>query len=69
MTAPKNSAAVSDVVHSTHREGYQSKLLVQFTRRAPDVISEVCCTVMTGDRYDKLVAMDLSMIAVALTCS
>ena len=64
------SAAVSDVAfHSTHREGYQSKLLVQFTRRATDVISEVCCTVMTGDRPDKLVAMDLSMIAVALTCS
>ena len=64
------SAAVSDVAfHSTHREGYQSKLLVQFTRRATDVISEVCCTVMTGDRHDKLVAMDLSMIAVALTCS
>ena len=64
------SAALSDVAfHSTHREGYQSKLLVQFTRRATDVISEVCCTVMTGDRHDKPVAMDLSMIAVALTCS
>ena len=69
MTAPKNSAGVSDVAHSTHREGSQSKLLVYFTRRVTDVISEVCCTVMTGDRYDKLVAMDLSMIAVALTCS
>ena len=41
MTAPKNSTAVSDVANSTHREGYQSKLLVQFTRRAADVISEV----------------------------
>ena len=38
----EKSAAVSDVAfHSTHREGYQSKLLVQFTRRAADVISEV----------------------------
>ena len=69
-SADMTSAAVSDVAfHSTHREGYQSKLLVQFTRRATDVISEVCCTVMTGDRHDKPVAMDLSMIAVALTCS
>ena len=30
---------------------------------------EACFTSMTGDRHDKLAAMDLSMIAVALTPS
>ena len=45
-----------------HRE---SSMLL--TRRAPDVISEACFTVMTRDRHDELTAMDLSMIAVALT--
>ena len=40
-----------------------------FTRRVADVISEACFTAMTGDRYDELAALDLSMIAVPLTPS
>ena len=33
MTAPQNSAAVTDVAfHSTHRKGYQSKLLVVLSK-------------------------------------
>ena len=53
MTAPQNSAAVTEVTfHSTHWKGYQSELLF-FTRRAADVVSEACFTVMTGDRHDK----------------
>ena len=40
-----------------------------FTRREADVISEAIFTMMTGDRDDELAAMDLSMIAVALTPS
>ena len=39
------------------------------TRKAAIVISEACFTAMTGDRYDDVAAMDLSMIAVALTLS
>ena len=38
-----------------------------FTRRAADVVPEACFTVMTEDRHDELAAMDLSVIAVALT--
>ena len=61
MTAPQNSAAVTDVTfHSTHRKGYQSKLLF-FTRRAADVVSEACFTVMTGDRHDERAAMNFGM--------
>ena len=33
-----------------------------FTRRAADVVSEACFTVMTGDRHDERAAMDFSMI-------
>ena len=40
-----------------------------FTRRAADASSEACFTLMTRDRYDDPAAMDLSMIAVALTPS
>ena len=38
-----------------------------FTRRAADVLPEACFTVRTKDRHDELTAMDLSVIAVALT--
>ena len=38
-----------------------------FTRRAADVVPEACFTSMTEDRHDELAAMDLSVIAVALT--
>ena len=40
-----------------------------FTRRAADVVSEACFTVMTGDRHDKRAAMDFSMIIFAQTPS
>ena len=40
-----------------------------FTRRAADVVSEACFTVMTGDRHDERAAMDFSMIIFALTPS
>ena len=40
-----------------------------FTRAAAAVIFEACFTAMTGDRYDELAVMDLSMIAVALNSS
>ena len=36
-----------------------------FTRRAADVASEACFTVMTGDRHDGRAAMDFSMIIFA----
>ena len=36
-----------------------------FTRRAADVVSEACFTVMTGDRHDERAAMDFSMIIFA----
>ena len=38
-----------------------------FTRRAADVVPEACFTAMTEDHHDELAAMDLSVIAVALT--
>ena len=69
MTAPQNSAAVTDVTfHSTHRKGYQSKLLF-FHSKAVDVVPEAYFIAMTEDRHNELAAMDLSMIAVALTPS
>ena len=40
-----------------------------FTRRADDVIIEASFTAMTRDRHDLRAAVDLSMIAVALTPS
>ena len=65
----KEPAAVTDVAfHSTHRKGYQSKFSF-FTRGAADAITEACFIAMTGDRHDELAALDLSMIAVALTPS
>ena len=36
-----------------------------FTRRAADIVSETCFTVMTGDRHDERAAMDFSMIIFA----
>ena len=33
-----------------------------FTRRAADVVSEACLTVMTGDRHNERAAVDFSMI-------
>ena len=67
MTAPQNSAAVTDVAfHSTHRKGHQSKSLFF---HAADVVSKACFTAMTGDRHDERAAMDLSMITFALTPS
>ena len=39
------------------------------TRRVVDVVPVACFTAMTEDRHDELAAMDLSMIAVALTPS
>ena len=51
--------------HSTHREGYWSKLLFFHWKGSR-------CTfwgLLHWDDHDKLVAMDLSMIAVALTPS
>ena len=35
-----------------------------FTRRATDVVSEACFTVMTGDRHDERAAMNFSMIMI-----
>ena len=55
---------------STQRIGEdirESSLL--FSRRAANVISEASLIAMTGDRYDELAVMDLSMIAVALNSS
>ena len=40
-----------------------------FTRRVVDLVPEACSTAMTEDRHDELAAIDLSMIAVALTPS
>ena len=54
---------------STQRIGKDIKASSLFTRRAVDVISEAFFSAMTGDRDDELAAMDLSMIAVALTPS
>ena len=38
-------------------------------QRVVDVVPEACSTAMTEDRHDELAAIDLSMIAVALTPS
>ena len=38
-----------------------------FTRRAADVVPEACFTAMTKDRHDERAAVDLSVIALALT--
>ena len=54
---------------STQRIGKDPRASSLFTRREADVISEAIFTMMTGDRDDELAAMDLSMIAVALTPS
>ena len=40
-----------------------------FTRRAADIVSEACFTVITGDRYDERAAMDFGMIIFAQTLS
>ena len=67
MIATQNSAAVTDVTfHSTHRKGYQSKLLF-FIRRVADVVSEASFIVMTRDSRDERVAMDFNMIIFAQT--
>ena len=56
--------------HSTHRKGYQSKLLFFHPKaRVVDLVPEACSTTMTEDRHDELAAIDLSTIAVALTSS
>ena len=39
------------------------------TRRVVDLVPEACPIAMTEDRHDELVAIDLSMTAVALTLS
>ena len=54
---------------STQRIGKDINASSLLTRRAVDVISETFFCAMTGDRDDELAAMDLSMIAVALTPS
>ena len=67
MTAPQNSAAVTDVAfRSMHRKGYQNKLLFF---HADTEVSEACFTAMTGARQDERAAMDLSMIIFAQTPS
>ena len=45
------------------------KALNFFTRRAADVVSEACFTVMTGDHHDGRAAMDFSMMIFAQTPS
>ena len=65
MTAPYNSAAVTDVaIHSMHRKGYQSKLLVVYSKGGR--CNFWGFTTITVNRHDELAAMDLSTIAVAL---
>ena len=54
---------------STQRIGKDINASSLLTRRAVDVISETFFCAMAGDRDDELAAMDLSMIAVALTPS
>ena len=66
MIAQDDSAIKLGCCDSTHRKRYQASYWL-FTRRAVDVISEGCFTAITGDRHDELTAMNLSMIAVALT--
>ena len=51
---------------STQRIGKDIRVVYS---KADNVISEACFIAMTGDRHDELAAMDLSMIAVALTPS
>ena len=69
ITAPYNSTAVTDVaIHSIHRKGYQSKLLVVYSKGGWCNFWAFFTTI-TGDRHDGLAAMDLSMIAVALAPS
>ena len=68
MIAQDDSAIKLGCCDSTHRKRYQASYWL-FTRRAVDVISEACFSAMTGDRHDELTAMNLSMIAVALTPS
>ena len=67
MTAPQNSSAVTDVI-ATQRIGKDIRASSYFfTRRAADVVPEACFTAMTKDRHDELAAVDLSVIALALT--
>ena len=55
---------------STQRIGEDSRATSYFfTRRAADVVPEACFTAMTKDHHDELAAMDLSVIAVALTAA
>ena len=69
MTAPQNSAAVTDVTfQSMHRKGYQSKLLF-FHSKGGRCSFWACFTAMTGDRHDERAAMDFSMIIFAQTPS
>ena len=70
MTAGQNSATLTDVTQPTQRIGKDIRANSYFfTRRAADVVSEACFTVMTGDRHDKRAAMDFSMIIFAQTPS
>ena len=86
MTAPHNSAAVTDVaIHSIHRKGYQSKLLVVYSKGGRCNFWGFLHYVYRrsswwsnrdGPQHDRsrsdtfmIRAMDLSMIAVALTPS
>ena len=60
MTVPQNSSAVTDVI-ATQRIGKDIRASPYFfTRRAADVVSEACFTVMTGDRHDERAAMNLA---------
>ena len=55
---------------STQRIGKVIRASSYFsTRRVVDLVPEACSTAMTEDRHDELAAIDLSMIAVALTPS
>ena len=55
---------------STQRIGKVIRVNSYFcTRRIVDLVPEACSTAMTEDRHDELAAIDLSMIAVALTPS
>ena len=49
--APQNSAAVATVnCHSIGKDIRANSYF--FTRKAADLVSEACFTVMTGDRHD-----------------
>ena len=55
---------------STQRIGKFTRASSYFSsRRAVDLVPEACSTAITEDRRDELAAIDLSMIAVALTPS